>query len=298
MLSGGSMALVTIITPTYNRKAKLVDLFESLQKQNNKNFEWLVVDDGSVDGTENRVMQFKEVAQFPVQYIRKSNGGKHTALNLGIKHISTPLTFIVDSDDQLLENGIELIEKYYFKYVIDSQVGAFAFLRCDEKLTPIVEMPVDEYIGSYIEERIKSERAGDMAEVFLTSVLKEFPFPEFVGEKFLSEDVVWIQIGLKYKFVFINQIVYQCEYLKDGLTYKDKVLKFASPLGSMMRGKMLMHKECGIRPRVKGAIIYDCYRREISRQIPDCLKIKKMADKILVFILKPLGAYFNRRWKK
>ena len=99
------MALVTIITPTYNRKEKLADLFESLQKQNNKNFEWLVVDDGSVDGTENRVMQFKEVAQFPVRYIRKSNGGKHTALNLGIKHISTPLTFIVDSALKEKKNG-------------------------------------------------------------------------------------------------------------------------------------------------------------------------------------------------
>ena len=91
-----------------------------------------------------------------------------------------------------------------------------------------------------------------MAEVFRTEVLKKFPFPQFKGERFLSEDIVWIEIGLKYDCVFINQPVYQCEYLEDGLTANDKKMKFASP-GFMMRGKIFNEPRMWIEGKYKGS---------------------------------------------
>lgn len=295
------MALVTILTPTYNRKRELADLFQSLQHQINTDFEWLIVDDGSDDGTRECVQQFKQEAQFPIRYIKKKNGGKHTALNTGVKQIVTPLTFIVDSDDQLLPRAVQEISNYYYKYkkqVNDKLVGAFSFLKGDKNSKPMVVSPEDEKIDSYIRVRIKENRPGDMAEVFVTDVLKEFPFPEFRGEKFLSEDVVWIQLGMKLKHVFINKIIYQCNYLTDGLTANDKRMKFASPLGSIMRGKMLMQKECGLIVCVKGAIIYNCYLREVDGDIPDCLKLQGVGQRILCFLLKPMGMYYNTIWKR
>ena len=86
--------LITILTPTYNRAHLLGKLYESLLNQENYNFEWLIIDDGSTDNTKDVVKTFKN-EKFAVKYMFKENGGKHRALNTGIKEISTPLTFIV-----------------------------------------------------------------------------------------------------------------------------------------------------------------------------------------------------------
>lgn len=291
------MPLITVITPTYNRADKLPALFASLQAQSSKNFAWLIVDDGSTDDTKMVVSGFAKQADFDVSYIRKENGGKHTALNVGISRIDTELTFIVDSDDTVLPDGIAIIESYSEKYRNDPQIGALAFLRTEVNRGIILRMPEHELAGSYIVERIKKNRPGDMAEVFYTKALREFPFPEFPGEKFLSEDVVWIPLGIKYKMVFINEPIYQFEYLKDGLTRNDKKHKFASPFGSMMRGKMLMHRVCGWRANIRGAIIYDCYKLGTSGNLPESLVLDKFIDKALTVLLLPFGVLFYHIWK-
>ena len=291
------MALVTVITPTYNRASELFNLFESLQHQTSFDFEWLIVDDGSTDCTREQVNKFIEQANFNVWYVYKKNGGKHTALNVGIKQVKTELVFIVDSDDTVTPDGIETISYYYEKYKSEPNLGAFSFLREHRTDGILLKMPVDEFVGSYIEERIRHDRPGDMAEVYFTKALRETPFPEFEGEKFLSEDVVWIAIGLKYKMVFVNKVIYQFEYLQDGLTKNDKRSKFASPLGSMMRGKMLMKKECGLKAKIRGAIIYGCYKREVTKEIPACVKLESMADRMLVSLLWSANLLFHKQWK-
>lgn len=292
------MSLVTVITPTYNRAHLLGNLFESLQRQNSRNFEWLIVDDGSTDNTEYVVQRFTESADFSVRYLRKQNGGKHTALNFGIASIDTVLTFIVDSDDTVLPEGIAVIEQFYDKYKDVEGIGFFAFLKSSMSNGTVLKMPKDEFVGSYIEERIRKNRPGDMAEVFLTKALREFPFPEFPGERFLSEDVVWIPMGMKYKTVFINIPIYQFEYLDDGLTKNDKRHKFQSPLGSMMRGKLLMTRQCGFIANVRGAILYDCYRSCLDGTIPDLLKLELGYRFFLALVMRPLGAVFEKRWRK
>lgn len=291
------MSIITVLTPTYNRVKELNDLYLSLCKQTSKNFEWLVVDDGSVDNTESYIKYIQKNAPFVVRYIRKENGGKHTALNVGISVIETELTIIVDSDDILLENAIEIIEYYRDKYA-QFELGAMTFLRCDKNRNAIVGLDKEEFVDSYIEYRIKGNRPGDMAEVFVTTVLKEFPFPEFEGERFLSEDVVWIAIGEKYKFLFVNRAIYQCEYLINGLSANDKKMKFASPLGSMLRGKRLLSQSCGLRSNLKGSIIYNCYQIELPNKIlPSELELTTLNEKLLVMLTKPFGKLFNKKWK-
>ncbi|HAT4243744.1 glycosyltransferase family A protein [Clostridium perfringens] len=291
------MSLITVITPTYNRKDKLDVLFKSLLKQTSKNFEWLIIDDGSTDQTEEYLNKIKSTCDFTIRYIKKKNGGKHTALNVGVKEIKTILTIIVDSDDYLVFNAIEMIEFYYKKYKEVSEIGVFSFSKINNNKL-LVKLPKEEFIESYIKFRIKENRPGDMAEVFYTDILKEFSFPEFTNEKFLSEDVVWIQIGKKYKYLFLDKPIYTCEYLVGGLTCNDKPMKFESPLGSMLRGKILMSKECGLKVRIKGAIIYNCYLNEVSGELPEILSLNSIDEKILVFITKLLGVYFNKKWKR
>ncbi len=255
--------LITVLTPTYNRGHLLSNLYHSLLEQTAANFEWMIVDDGSIDNTSDVVDSFQAECHFPITYLHKANGGKHTALNFGIARINTPLTIIVDSDDILLQNATREIEALYYKYCNDERIATWSFLKRKPDGKPIVGLEKEEFVMNYISYRIKGNRPGDMAEVFKTDVLKAYPFPEYSGERFLSEDVVWIEIGKKYDCVFINKSIYQCEYLEGGLTANDKPLKFGSPKGSMMRGKQLMSKECGITANIKGAIIYDCYKKSL-----------------------------------
>lgn len=92
---------ITVLTPTYNRGGSIQKLYTSLDNQSIKDFEWLIVDDGSLDDTAQVVRKVQKSADFRIRYIYKENGGKHTALNEGIKNIESDLTFIVDSDDWL-----------------------------------------------------------------------------------------------------------------------------------------------------------------------------------------------------
>ena len=289
------MSFLTIITPTYNRAYILTELFDSLRSQTCKDFEWLIVDDGSSDNRKEVVAGFS--ADFPIRYIWKENGGKHTALNVGIKNITSDLTIIVDSDDHLLLDAVEKIGCYYEKYRQRTEIGALCFLRCHQNGKPIVGLDREEFTDSYIDYRIKGNRPGDMAEVFLTKVLKEYPFPEFPGERFLSEDVVWIEIGKKYRFAFINQPIYVCEYLEDGLTVNDKPAKFKSPMGSMLRGKRLMSRECGWKVNIKGAIIYNCYAGAVQGQIPEILHPESPRDRMLIAAAYLPGIYFRKKWR-
>lgn len=288
------MSLVTIITPTYNRSKELVKLYNSLNNQTNMDFVWLIVDDGSLDCTESVVNEFRDNSNYELRYIKKENGGKHSALNFGISKIETELTFIVDSDDELLSNAIDIIYQLHSKYVNNKSIAAYSFLRCDEKGIPIVGLNEEEFIANYIKYRIKGKKPGDMAEVFRTNVLRKYPFPEFNGEKFLSEDVVWIEIGKKYDYVFINIPIYVCKYLDDGLTSNDKPMKFSSPMGSMLRGKQLMSEECGIIQNIKGAIIYNCYK---TNEVDSRVKIERKKDKILLALTKPLGWFYRKKWR-
>ena len=291
------MALVTIITPTYNRAHTLRALYESLCEQDSNNFEWLIVDDGSNDNTEEVVKAFINQEDFKIHYIKKENGGKHTAVNVGVKMIATPLTMIVDSDDKLLKNAVCEIEEIYKKYYLNERVASYAFLRAYSNGMPIISVEKDEFLGNYISYRIKGNKPGDMAEVFRTEVLKANPFPEFKSERFLSEDVCWIEIAKKYDTVFINKPIYECEYLEGGLTANDKPMKFASPLGSMLRGKQLMSKECGLKVRIKGAIIYNCYKMCVDKKLPEALKLIGL-NKVFQVITIPLGVVFFKKWNK
>jgi hypothetical protein len=131
----------------------------------------------------------------------------------------------------------------------------------------------------------------------VSDVLKKNPFPVFQGERFLSEDVCWIAIGIKYNFVFINKPIYVYDYLEGGLTDTDKKIKFRSPQGSMMRGKMLMKKRCGIRQNIKGAIIYNCYRIEVKNVMSDRLTLDSLYEKFLVAMTLLPGRYYNKKWR-
>lgn len=233
---------VTIITPTYNRGENLKKLYQSLIEQTNKDFKWLVVDDGSEDNTEQIITTFMLENKINLQYIKKKNEGKHIALNIGIKEIRTDLTFIVDSDDWLTHDAIEKIINIHNKYKSINYICGYSFLRMfsNGKINGKT-LKDDEVVDNYINIRIKGKDTNsDKAEVWKTKYLREFPFPQFENEKFLGEDVVWIKLAFKYKMVFLNKVIYISEYLSDGLTKNRRINNIKSPNGCFYRAELAL----------------------------------------------------------
>lgn len=273
-------------------------LWDSLQKQTVKDFEWLVVDDGSTDGTKNLITQLQENSDFPIRYIYKSNGGKHTALNVGIQTICSELTFIVDSDDCVTDDAVESILKIHKKYRLQNNICGYAFLRAfpDGKVNG-KKFDVDEKIGSYIDVRVNGDdTSADKAEVFKTHCLKEFPFPEYPNEKFLGEDLVWVRMARKYQMVHINKTIYIGNYLEDGLTNNRRKHNIASPVGCMHRAEEFMESDLKTRYRIKGGLQYIVYGRFAGVKVVDL--IRKSRHKILATVCIPGGLLLYARWNK
>lgn len=287
--------MISVLTPTFNRREKLAELYRSLEEQTSKEFEWVVVDDGSADDTESYITGLK--AAFPIRYFRKENGGKHTALNYGLTKIRTELTFIVDSDDTLTPDAIETICHYHNKYAANEELCGYAFLRCypDGRINGKKFAP-DEKIASYIETRINGEDTrSDKAEVFKTACLKEFPFPEYPGEKFLGEDIVWVQMARKYKMVHINKAIYIGEYLEGGLTQGRRKNNIKSPVGCMNRAVKFLYPDINIKYRGKAALQYWIYGRFAGLHAASL--IRNAPDRPLVSLSAIPGEILYRVWK-
>lgn len=288
---------VTILTPTYNRKEYMQQLYQSLLKQTVKDFKWLIVDDGSKDGTDAVIEQFKNEKELEIKYLWKENGGKHKAINYALQYVDTEAVMIVDSDDYLTCDAIETIIVYMRKYRDNKKIAGFSFLRQypDGKINNKL-FPKDNMICSYIDARINGGIGGDKAEVFFTKCLKKYPFPEFPNEKFLNEDVVWIRMALDYDMVHINKAIYIGNYLEDGLTRSGKRTKILNPLGSMERGNMLMCPKCKFSVRLKGAMYYVVFSKFSKQSFGKSLKIAK--DKKLVLFMYPAGLAAYLFYKK
>lgn len=211
---------ITVFTPAYNRGYIIMELYQSLLRQTCYDFEWLVIDDGSSDGTEVLFCELlKKEHPFPVRYIKKKNGGKHRAINDGVKLAQGKLFFIVDSDDQLSHDAIEKVLNWYAGIAGLKGYAGIAGLRGNDLSNMIGTTFEGEWIDATSLEREKYQITGDKAEVFYTEVLKQHPFPEFEGENFVTEAIIWNRIAEKgLKLRWFNEIIYLCEYREDGLT--------------------------------------------------------------------------------
>ncbi|MGL5902333.1 MAG: glycosyltransferase family 2 protein [Cetobacterium sp.] len=224
---------ITIFTPTYNRSYIIEKLYNSLKVQTSKNFEWLVIDDGSIDNTELLFEKIKkEKNDFEITYLKKENGGKHRAINIGVELAKGELFFIVDSDDILTNDAVEKIIKWEETLVGKNQFAGIAGNRGYQKDKLIGKTFIGEFIDATSLEREKYKILGDKAEVFYTEVLKKFKFPEYENENFITENVVWYEIANKgYKIRWFNEIIYIGNYLQDGLTKSGKEIFIKNPKG-------------------------------------------------------------------
>lgn len=291
------MSTITILTPTYNRAAYLTKLFESLKAQTNRDFSWLVVDDGSEDDTEKRIASYGQ-KEVEIRYIKQKNGGKHTALNRGISEIRSALTFIVDSDDYLPPDAVETILAYHEKYRGTPGLCGYSFLRCHgDGRVNTAYFPSDELIGSYAQVRINGGIGGDKAEVFYTEILKKYPFPVFAGEKFMPEDAVWMQMSGPYQMVHINKNIYYCDYLEGGLTNTGRRMKVHSPRGMALRSRIYLDDPAiCIKVKVKMMLLYQIYGRVAGLSAKELRG--KTGEKALWYLCKIPAFFIWLMWKR
>lgn len=206
--------MITILTPTYNRMHTLPRLYESLVSQTCYEFEWLVIDDGSNDDTEILIKTYQEVSPFNIRYLRKMNGGKHTALNFGFREASHDWVFIVDSDDYLKQNTVEVLVNEIS--TVSDCFNSISILKVYEDGS-IIGNKFPSNISSYIE-KAYSNVSGDKADLIRLNALEGFSFPEYPNENFMAESPLFIWLGKKGKTRFVNFEGYICEYLKGGLS--------------------------------------------------------------------------------
>ena len=251
---------LTIVTPTYNRGDLLQNCFQSLKNQTNQKFEWIIVDDGSTDNTQAVVQQFHTAApELKIQYIWKKNGGKHTALNASHPYIHGDYVLILDSDDTLIETAVEEVRRGWDEFQENEQIGIVTFLKGASTDQPNAyardeRVPVD--IMRY--QRV-CVRSSDCCEVIRTELFRAYPFPVFGQERFMSEGVLWNRVALTHKCVYINKVIYLCEYLEGGLTKSGRAMRIKNPYGGMTGAEVNMNRHNLLKRRLKSGLLYVCY---------------------------------------
>ncbi|WP_345796644.1 glycosyltransferase family 2 protein [Castellaniella sp. MT123] len=249
--------MLTILTPTYNRRHTLPHLYDSLYKQGRQDFEWLIVDDGSVDDTMSWVQGCQAQAEFPIRIERQENGGKHAAINAGVRAARGDWIFIVDSDDCLTPDAVECVADAVAEAVQapESVVGV-CFRKADMQ-GRLLGLPREREPSPWVATPSQAGRRvqGDLAYVFRRDVMADLPFPIIPGECFVPELYIWNQIGDRGPIWFyLDRAIYLCEYLDDGYTRNFRAHLRRNPGGFLLFYAAQIGREPHWKDRVKAAI--------------------------------------------
>ena len=232
----------------------------------------MIIDDGSTDDTEKLFANFQNVQKlnnFPICYYRKENGGKHTAINYGVREAKGELILILDSDDTLPADALATIAQYYKQCKgYKNCAGVCGLMAHHDGQLIGTGFPKEPMYESALQFRYaeKCNVTGDLLEVYKTSVMKEFPFPEIENEKFCPESLVWNRIANKYKLFCFNKIVYYRDYLDGGLTSKIVRIRMNSPIASTMTYAEMLDYNISLKWKIRSAINYWRFKYCISNK--------------------------------
>lgn len=209
--------LLTVFTPAFNRADCLRHCYESLRKQTCREFIWLVVDDGSSDGTGDMVKEWMQAGELEIQYHYQENGGMHTAHNAAYELVTTELNVCLDSDDRMPEDAVVSILEFWERHGSD-RVAGMAGLDADVRTGELIGTPFEEEAGeTTLNGFYAAGGRGDKKLVYRTALMKQLPpYPVFPGEKY---------VGLGYKYMLadrlaplltMNKVLCLVEYREDG----------------------------------------------------------------------------------
>lgn len=222
---------LTVFTPTYNRGYVLPRLYQSLCRQTDKDFEWIIVDDGSVDDTSDLVKGWMRENQVNIKYFYQENSGKPQAHNIGVKKSVAELFVCVDSDDLLTDDAVKKVKTFWEAEQNNADIIGMVLKRGGiqgEKITSWAQGLLKE---TFFRAQKLYSLAGDTMLVWRTDILKKVEFPVFANEKFIPEGYLYDKLSNFGKCIFIDEVLYLCEYLPDGYTASMSKVNARNPLG-------------------------------------------------------------------
>lgn len=206
---------ITVFTPTYNRRYTLPSLYNSLCRQTVKDFEWVIVDDGSTDDTKALIDSWIEENIITIRYFLQANSGKPMAHNKGVLEAAGEMFVCVDSDDYLRSDAVEVLKNNW-----DVNSGFIGMLACRQRIdgTPITKFD-DRIISSQLGRAYRQHLlSGDTMLIYKTDIIRKYKFPFIEGEKFIPEGYLYNKLDQEGELLFLKEYLYICEYLEDGYT--------------------------------------------------------------------------------
>lgn len=282
---------ITIFTPSYNRAYILPKLYESLVNQTDKCFEWLIVDDGSSDGTDELVNDWLGDRKINIRYFRQENQGKHIAINTGLDNAHGELFFIVDSDDYLTLDAIEIIRNFWNNNIDNELYSGIISYRV---------FPDDRLVGTKLPKGLKHCKlrdcnslygsTGDKVVIYRTDIFGRFRYPKFKEERFFGESYVFNQIDDMYDMLILDAGVYRFDYQTDGLSQDFRKLYRDNPVG--MRTSMIqsLKYSVGFKAKIKTLAHIGClslYLKQMSKYFasaPIYLSVPALPFSIILYI--------------
>lgn len=239
----------SVAVTTYNRKKLLKRTLDSLETQSYKDFEVLIIDDGSSDGTDAFIEEFKKTSEMNIRYFYKENGGKPSALNVAIEEARGEFFLILDSDDWMLPEGLWTLQKawdYIPKESRTNYSGVMARATGPDGVLIGKPFPKDPFISSYVDfhfiSGIKEGPYEDCVDFIRTDLIKKYRYPEIEGTKFVPEAFITDQIGMKHHLYCISDVVEIKEYQKEGITQNIDEYKKINVKGMLVYYEILLNK--------------------------------------------------------
>ncbi len=252
------MKTLTVFTPAYNRAHTINRTYESLCRQTSKDFEWLIVDDGSTDNTADIIKQFIEEEKVSIKYIHQKNQGMHGAHNTAYANINTELNVCIDSDDYMPDDAVEKIVTFWKSRTIEDR----------QKYAGLVGLDVDtdgKLIGKAFPDGVTDittvefscyKVCGDKKLVYRTEIIKKYPpYPLFEGERYVGLDYLYVSIDQDFRLLVLNEPLVIVEYQLDGSSFGMYRQYWNNPLGwCFYRIEMMKMKSSGFLFKIKQSI--------------------------------------------
>jgi glycosyltransferase involved in cell wall biosynthesis len=291
------MKKLTIFTPTYNRDKLLPRLYESLINQTCKDFVWLIVDDGSNDGTKGLIDEYISDGIVKIRYYFQENQGKSFAHNYGVKLSDTELFTCVDSDDWLSNDAVEsILNSWKFeKNTDDGFIGIIGFKghKDGKSVTSIKNKKIER--ATLRDSYQRYGLTGDTMLIYQSDVIKKYSFPKFINEKFVPENYLYDQLDTQGKMIILRKVLYYCEYLENGYSNNMAKLLTDNPHGYLAYIEQRLKLDENFIDRYKDTARYIAMAKYVSKK----KIIRNSYYKVIAFLAYPLGmVLYRKRYKK
>ena len=293
---------ITVFIPTYNRGYIISHALQSCAASRFKDFEVIIVDDGSTDETESIVHEWQQKSLFTLTYIKQKNLGKPSAFNRAVELANGLLFLTLDSDDKLLPDALDGIY-HAWNDIPESDRENYASIEglCFENGAVTKQFPNDCIDSTYLEIRKIYNCVRERRSAYRVDVLKQFPYPVFEGEKFCRPRLIDLRMGHHYQTRFINHVLIDVGHEEDGISASRRKVTILSPRAYRQYFLEEIRDHAQFTPKSSLKSFYLRYsRHSFNCKVGVFAQFKEAPNKILLLRVLPealLASYKDRQWK-